>query len=1097
MYKQTIISKLAQMRKGGAALIAFLLLFCTVTVFAQNFTVTGTVTDANGEPLIGTNILVKGTTNGTATDINGKFTINSVSAQSVLVVGYVGFISQEITVGNQRTFNIRLIEDTQHLDEVVVVGYGTQVKRDITASVAVVDMKNLKKTSGSSATQQLQGKVSGVYIGNSGAAGGATMVRIRGINTINDNGPLYVIDGVSSRNQDLSTINPNDIETIQILKDASAAAIYGAQASNGVVLITTKQGSKTGQPVLTYDGYYGVQNPGKRYDVLNSKDRMDLEYLGKLNAAKLAGTYDPNNSKTWPQHSLFKTTASGFEPYPYLTNKGGSDNVNDSDYDFPNFMYMPYSDTNWWDAVTHENAPIQSHQLGLSGGTDKGQYNASLGYFDQQSVHKYRYYKRYSTRLNSTFNIRPWLRLGENFSFMWSKDLGRVNDGSEGSIYSWTYRTVPWVPVYDAHGNFAGSTVPDTGNWQNPVAILTREKDNYWSNLRAMGNVYAEIDLMKGLTFKTLFGVDYTNAYHYRMNKKNLEFSESGKQNDFEEGASFNFRLQWSNTLTYRTTINDVHKLGVMLGTEYIKDNLGRGMTAQRFNYLFEDNPNTWTLPMGDRNDQREENSWYKGEFALFGIFGRVDYSFMDKYLLTVNMRRDGVSRFSAANRYGTFPSVSVGWRISEEKFMAPTRTWLDDLKLRAGYGLVGNSDVPRTTNFAYEYIMQPQRANYDIAGGNGGSSYVGFRLDKFGNENTKWEAVKNYNVGIDMTVLNGKFSINAEYYQKTTSDMLIKAAYTGMAGEAEAPYINIGSVKNTGYDISLNYRDGKGDFNWDIALNLSHYKNEVIKLSDSPDYAIFEGGTRLDGDVNRTIAGRPMSEFYGYKVNGFYESIADVKACLPVGVDPTVPLKDAEAAKWIGKFKYQDTDGSGNLTSNDRVPIGSPHPDIYGGLNIGLNYKNWDFTMFWYGSYGNKIFNNTALFTDFQVFRGNRSSRMRDLSWEPGKTNAVLPIIDANDTYGQKTSSYFVEDGSYMRMKNLMLGYTIPKDLLRKLTISNLRVYAQVENSLTLTKYRGIDPEVTNVDVGQGSGADLRKGLDMGSWPNIIRVIFGVNFAF
>jgi len=1105
--KKSIINKQSKIWKNISVLITFLLLFCVTTVYGQTITVTGTITDSSGDALIGASVLVKGTTNGAVTDLNGKFTVQQVSSQATLVVSFIGYLTQEVAVGGQRTIEVQLKEDTQRLDEVVVVGYGSQARRDITVSVAVVDVKKLQKSSGSSAAQQLQGKAAGVYIGNSGAAGGRTMVRIRGVNTVNDNSPLYVIDGVSSRNQDMSSINPNDIESLQVLKDASAAAIYGAQASNGVILITTKQGSKTGQPVLTYDAYYGVQQPGKRYDLLNSKDRMDLEYLGKLNQSKLGGLYNANDPSTWPSHELFKTTATGFEPYKYVSNRGGLDNVNMADYDYPNFMFMPYSDTDWWNEVTNDYAPVQNHQLGLSGGNDKGQYSASIGFFDQKSVHKHRYYTRYSTRLNSTFNIRPWLRIGENFSFAWWKDLGRVNDGSEASIYSQTYRCTPWVPAYDMDGNFRGSTVVGTGNWANPLATLVREKDNYWTNMRIMANAWAEVDLLKGLTFKTLYGIDYTNSYYYRMDKKNLEFSETGGQNNLEEGADFRFRLVWSNTLTYKTTFNDVHKLGIMLGTESINDNLGRGMNARRFNYMFEDNINTWTLGMGERNDQRENNSWYHGEFALFGIFGRIDYSFMNKYLLTINMRRDGVSRFSKSNRYGNFPSVSVGWRLSEEGFMASTRSWLDDLKIRGSYGLVGSSDVPRTTNFAYEYAMNAN-ANYDIGGGNT-STYTGFRLARLGNENTKWEAVENLSGGIDLSIMNGKFGAEFELYQKTTTDMLIQAPLSNLAGEAGAPYVNFGSMRNTGFDANITYRGSKGDWKWEIGLNLAQYKNKIIKLAEADDYAIWQGGTRLNGDVTRTTAGRPISEFYGYKVDGFYENIAEVKARLPIGVDRSKEMTDEEAAKWVGKFKYAAIaqnhvkDAAGNETSvlylstDDRTVLGSPHPDLVAGLNLGLNYKNVDFTMFWYSTIGNKLFNNTLLFTDFQLFRGNRSTRMRDLSWEPGKADAILPIVDAGDTYASRTSSYFVEDASFVRLKNVVLGYSLPKDLLRKATISNLRIYAQVENPLTFTKYRGLDPEFTNADVAQTDRADLRRGLDMGGWPNIIRIIFGVNFAF
>jgi len=1086
--KESIINNQLNMKKNISALITILMLFCATVAFGQQRnTVTGTVTDANGEPLIGANVTVKGTTNGTITDVNGKYTIQQVSSQGTLVIAYIGYLSQEIAVNGKKTIDIKLKDDTQNLDEVVVVGYGSQAKRDMAVSVAVVNAKQLAKTSGTSATQQLQGKTAGVYIGTSGAPGAATMVRIRGVNTINDNGPLYVIDGVSSKNQDLSSFNPNDIESLQILKDASAAAIYGAQASNGVILITTKQGSRGGQPVLTYDGYYGVQQPGKRYDVLDSQGLMNLEWATQVSTANLAGV-TPN-----PQHPLLKNTGNGFAPYKYISNKGGMDAIDMNTYSYPDMVYANFGNTNWWNEVTRDYAPEQNHNLGISGGNDKGQYNISLNYLDQRSVLKDFYYTRYSTRLNSSYNIRPWLRMGENLSYSWWKSLGSSNGSAESSIYSWTYRDTPYAPVYDLGGNFTGSIMPSTGNWQNAVSVQERQKQNYWTNSRLFGSAYAEVDLMKNLTFKTTFGIDYTSAYSYRMNKLNLEFNESPKQNNFEEESSFNIRWQWSNTATYKTTINDIHKLTVLLGTEAINDGIGRDLYGQRYNYTFEDNPNTWVLNLGEKNTQMQANSSYNGAMALFGIFGRVDYSLKDKYLLTVNVRRDGSSRFAASQRYGTFPSVSAGWRISEENFMKPARTWLDDLKIRASWGLTGNSDVPRTTNFAYEYVTDPGTTNYDITGTNSGS--MGYKLNNFGNTETKWEAVENYNVGLDATVLQGKFGAGIDFYRKTTTNMLIQAAYSGLAGGANAPYINFGSMRNTGYDANLSYHGSKGDWKWDVDLNLSHYHNVVLQLASADDYAIWKYGTRFDDPITRTIKGQPISEFFGYKITGFYTSVADVRALIPLGASSD--MSDAEAARYIGKYKYQDTDGNGTLDANDRTVLGSPHPDLISGLNLSLTWKHWDLTMFWYSTLGNKLFNNTLLFTDFQTFPGNHSSRMLNDSWEPGKTNAILPILDSGDTYDNKVNSYFVEDGSFLRMKNLLIGYTFPKSMLKKLTISNLRLYAQVENLITFTKYRGLDPEFTNSDVSAGSGADLMRGLDMGAWPNIIRIIGGINFAF
>ena len=632
-----------------------------VSISQQAKKVTGTVTDAKGEPLLGVNVVVKGTTNGTITDLDGKYSLE-VEPNSILVVSYIGYVSQQIPASGE-VVNVTLKEDTQNLDEVVVVGYGTQQKKDITGSVAVVDTKDLLASSGSSATQQLQGKAAGVYIGQSGSPGSQSMVRIRGINTVNDNGPLYVIDGVSTRNQDLSSLNPNDIESMQVLKDASSAAIYGAQAANGVILITTKKGTRSGQPKLTYDGYVGVQKTGKRYDVLNSMDRVNLEWDAKASNYALLG------SNELPSHVQFGTGERPSIPN-YLTQAGagGRTDINPGDYNYPGTTYAPFSDTNWWDEVDRA-AMIQNHQVGLSGGTEKGQYNLSANYFKQDGTVIDSYYQRYQVRANTSFNVRDWLRVGENLTYAFTKDNGLNSSGAESNPYSWTYRASPYVPVYDIAGNFAGSKFAGTGNFQNPVANQKRNKDNYYTHNRVFGNLWAEADIIKGLTFRTNFGLDYTNGYYYRMEKKNPEFSESMGQNNFEEQSDFNYRWVWTNTLTYDKTFNEVHKLTVLLGTEAIRDGLGRTLKGRRYNYLYEDNTNTWELNMGENNAQRIAESKYKGEFALFGLFGRVDYAYNNKYLLTGIIRRDGVSRFSENNRYGVFPSISAGWRISEVTF--------------------------------------------------------------------------------------------------------------------------------------------------------------------------------------------------------------------------------------------------------------------------------------------------------------------------------------------------------------------------------------------------------------------------------------------
>jgi hypothetical protein len=432
---------------------------------------------------------------------------------------------------------------------------------------------------------------------------------------------------------------------------------------------------------------------------------------------------------------------------------------------------------------------------------------------------------------------------------------------------------------------------------------------------------------------------------------------------------------------------------------------------------------------------------------------------------------------------------------------MEASRNWLDDLKVRIGYGRTGNSEIPRKNNYAFEYTTAPTRTNYDLGGANS-SAITGYRLQRYGNEDTKWESVDSYSVGIDGSFFNGKFGAGLEWYNKKTSNMLLAATYSGLAGEADKPYINFGDMKNVGWDATFSYRDSRGDFSWDIDLNLSHFKNEVVKLSEADDYAIYGAGVRLDaGPVTRTTKGRPISEFFGYKVVGFYESVQDVLNCQPLNLS----LNADEAADWIGRFKFQDTDGSGYLTAEDRIPLGSALPDLVAGLNVGLTYKNFDFTMFWYSSIGNELFNNVRAFTDFNLFRGQRSPESLYNSWKPGADNskAILPLLNAQDGYsGITPSSYFVEDASYLALKNLVIGYSFPKSLLRKATIQDLRLYVQAENTLMLTGYSGLTPEVTNAEIDRdvntnNVGNDLRKGIDMGGWPTIMRFLVGVNLTF
>ncbi|MEO9004526.1 MAG: SusC/RagA family TonB-linked outer membrane protein, partial [Ginsengibacter sp.] len=654
--------------------------------------VTGQVTNSKGEGLVGVSVTVKGATTGTSTDASGNYSID-VPANGTLVFSYVGFATKEMPVNGRKTISILLNAESTALSEVVVTGYSTQRKKDITGSVTVVDVKQLEETPASNFGEQLQGKAAGVVVGAQGAPGSPTMIRIRGIGTVNNNGPLYIIDGVSTRNQDLNSINPNDIESMQILKDASSASIYGAQASNGVIIITTRKG-KLGRPVLTYDAYYSIATAPQFVKVLNSRDRVNTQWESMKNAADIRGT------STVPSHPQFgKGETPVFPKYVIPTGSNGPFTVDD--WAESNRIAEFSEGTDWYNALT-QKAPTQSHNLTFSGANATAQYLLGLSYYNQEGTYKYTNYDRYTLRSNTQFNVRKWLRTGENFSLSFS-GANRPTGQDESNPMITSLKTAPWVPLYDITGRFSGTKANGSGNDVNPLARLYRTKDNKNTDLRLFGNYFVEADLSSDLKFRTSFGLDHIRSNSYAMSKKFPEAAEGASRNSFTQSANYNSRYVWTNTLNYKKTFNENHNLQVLIGSEFIGDGNGRSMSAIRYDYLFEDNVNTWTLTNGGTKDMSNSSS-FNGKVNMFGLFARADYAYKDRYLLTAITRRDGSSRFSASNRYGTFPSLSVGWRASEENFMEASSSWLSDLKFRAGYGVTGNSEIPRASNWATTY---------------------------------------------------------------------------------------------------------------------------------------------------------------------------------------------------------------------------------------------------------------------------------------------------------------------------------------------------------------------------------------------------------
>ena len=1081
-----------------AARWAALLLFVMNSMLAQaqERRITGKVTTStDGQGLPGVNVQVQGTTVGTVTDSDGQFTIAVPDANSVLVLSSIGFMKKEITVGNQSTINVSLDDDVKSLSEVIVTGYGSQNKRDITGAVATVDVKKALAVPASNLAQAMQGRVAGVNVSNDNSPGGGVMVRIRGFGTINDNSPLYVIDGTPTKGN-LSSLNLNDIESMQVLKDASAASIYGARAGNGVVIITTKKG-KVGKPTLTYDMYYGTQNAWRGLDLTNTQEYADLLWTSRINALNTLtnGVATPNTGQTgliYPSNAQFGKGATPVIP-DYIIPAGVPEG--DPRADPSRYVYDPFNPssrylitkankqgTDWFDEM-FSPAPIQNHQLGVSGGNENGRYAMSLNLFDQKGIMQYTYYKRYSLRANTEFNVTKRIRVGENFQVALDERVGQTNGNqSESNPISFAYRIQPIIPVFDIKGNYAGTSGTDLDNSRNPIAELWRNKDNVGRNMRLFGNAYAEVDILKDLTARTQFGVDY-NLYNIRSYRAvDLESSENAGANELNQTNNYEWTWTWYNTLTYKKNFfNDHLNMNIVAGTESIKSFFEQ-FTGRRQRFASDDIDNRF-LDAG--NPGTSVNSGFASDWRLASEFAKANFSLDDKYLVDLTVRRDRSSRFADAFRVAYFPAVSVGWRLSNESFMKGA-SWLDDFKLRAAWGQTGNQEIGNYNRFGIFGTNAAQNF-YDLSGVNT-SAIQGYDRTQFANPNAKWETTTSTDIGFDAVVLKGRMDVNFDWFSRTTTDMLFRPDVQRTQGVATVPFQNIGSMRNKGVELGLNYNGNAGkDFTYSVGANISTYRNEVINLTGDPATQYFGFTTRLPA-MSVTQAGYPIGSFFGYTIDGFINTDEEGKS-LPAQFSGGANNK-------AGNFRFRDVNGDGIINASDRSIIGSPHPDFTYGLNLSATYKAFRLDMFGQGVQGNQIFNYVRYWTDFPTFAGNRSTRMRYESWEPGKANPKLPLLRSNDVISNQPSSYYLEDGSYLRVKNIQLTYTIPGKFLSRWGLGKASVYVQGQNLFTFTKYTGLDPEI-NLRNSSGTDQDRQIGVDEGAYPSYRATLVGLSLGF
>lgn len=1025
----------------------------------QGSRLTGTVVDSKGEPLIGVNVLVKNSSSGAITDIDGQFSIDNVASGAVLTVSYIGYITQEITVGDRSVIKITLMDDTQALEEVVVVGYGSFKKSDLTGAISQVKGDDLVNLPMRSAADALQGKAAGVMVtATSGSPGSVGSVRIRGVGTINNNDPLYVVDGLPQ--DDIKWLNARDIESIEVLKDASAQAIYGARAANGVILISTKRGESgaTYRSSIEFDMNIGFQNIPKRYNMLDAAGFMEYKNRAYANAGR-------------ELMDDFATAEKREQILSFLEKNGGR------------------SGTDWWKEVTREgaDAPVQNYNLAFSGGMDKLRYRASFSYTDMQGILSGSEYQRLTGRLNVDNEVTKWLTLSANLSVSYEERRNLdENSAYTGTVFS-TATADPITPVYrdnlvdipDFLYNRIMSGYEPTNPWSRYTGVIYSNKPNTvgqtdrqsllkGTDLATKGNISGDIKLFPFLTFKSSIAIDLKrNEWGGFVPKYYLDGDE---YNNDAQATRYRYNTDYwvfDNYLTFNERF-DKHLVNAMVGTSAEK-NRYEELVAKKKGMVNNDESQQ-IINAGTKDPEAEG---FIRTRSLNSYFGRLFYSFDNRYMVTANIRWDGSSRFPKDNRWGVFPSVSAGWNFAEEKFMKPFE-WLSQGKLRAGWGEIGNQNIGDAA-----YLNAYKNSQYYVYGNSYNYALSGIR-DQVGNPDLQWETTRQWDFGLDLAFLNGSLRTTIDYFERKTSDMLLELPLPGLLGLPNTPWVNAGSVSNRGFELSIAY-DGKAgkELTYHINGNLSTYRNRIESLGSGKSIP----GTKVHLEYfnyTMTEVGKPIGYYYGYQTDGVFQTQQEIDNYMNNG---SIIMPGAKP----GDLKFVDINKDGKIDDEDRTMIGNPHPDFTFGLTLGAEYKGFDFSAFFQGSIGNDIMN----IVKYDIYSGtgwyNAPKDILTTFWDgPGSTNKNFGI-DADSRMNLQLSDWFIEDGSYVRLKNLQIGYTIPQALTKKLTINNLRVFVAAQNLFTITGYSGLDPEI-------GHEKPIYMGIDVGYYPQPRTFMFGVS---
>lgn len=994
-----------------------LLMVCVAASAQSKFTANGQIIDETGLEVIGATVKEKGTTNATVTDIDGNFKLETTEG-ATLVITYIGYTPMEVKAA--KDMKLQLQPESNQLNEVVVTGYTSEKKADVTGAVSVVKMKDIADVPTGNVLSSLNGRVAGVNITTDGAPGaGNTGTLVRGTTTINNASPLYVIDGIQTRDNVGSILSAGDVESIQVLKDAASAAIYGAQAANGVIIITTKH-AKEGQVHVNFDASLTAQTFTTGLDLLNAYQWGDVYWQAYQNTY---GTHPTSLVYGNGEKAQLNTTS------PYYTNPTTGETYTATNTDWLKEMY--------------KTALMQNYSLTLSRGTKTGSSSLSINWIDQDGTMKNTDYQRFNTRLTSDYKFfNDRLRVGESIAInRWTQHF------NQGGIEEQLVKQHPAQPMYSDQGGYGGGYVDVFNDSPNPLRLQANQKDNRHEYWRIFGNMYAELVPIKNLTIRSNFGVNYYSGFDSEFIPSWTETSRTVDTNELSVNHKHTFVWMWTNTANYDLTL-DKHHFNFLLGTE-AKRTRDENVGGYGRDLIIEDKDYRYL----DAATSGKTNSNIASVYSMVSYFGKINYAFDERYLASFTLRRDASSRFGKNNNSGWFPSVTAGWRISSEKFMENTRSWLDDLKLRASWGINGNDEIDNQATYT-KYLASLDNSSYNLNGDNTTLATGAFK-SYTGNANLKWEQTKQYNIGLDATLLNQRLSLTFDWFHKRTTDMLFQPPYAAVIGEGGYTWDNCIAMNNNGFEMVVGWRDQfKNGLQYEVNFNGSFYKN---KVTDLPEAIYYTYGGAIPG---QSLVGQPLGSWMGYKTDGIFRNQQEVD-------DYNNKYKVEFGAPGVGRIRYQDVNNDGVINTADRTWLGSDQPKFIGGLNLSASWKGFDMSIFFNGIVRD-AWNNSKFYTDFfQLWNGNHSTRLLDAmnAWtnyqQSGNYDSSIPALTVvNNNNEDRGSDYFIEDGSFIKLKNFTLGYSLPQTLIKKWGMTKARVYFQTSNLFTITGYNGADPE-------------------------------------